>query len=216
MVDSRGAVPRGCACDGAVRRLQNPPAGAHHAGRLQVERRGIARRGARRAPPARASRMAAPRSRAAPAASPADSRRRAARASRRSCRSRSATRPPRSIACATASPRRGRGSRAVPPSISVIDDSRIGIPHCSARAAALSGSRRSSVRRRSRSTSSREYRRSRDAPGRRLRPDESAADVRIQRRAAHVQHASGFGRADPGRSGRLVGDILIVESMLTR
>ena len=51
---------------------------------------------------------------------------------------------------------RGRGSRAAVPSISVIDDSRTGMPHCSARAAALSGSRRSSVRRRSRSTSSRE------------------------------------------------------------
>ena len=39
------------------------------------------------------------------------------------------------------------------------------MPHCSARAAALSGARRSSVRRRSRSTSSREYIRARVEPG---------------------------------------------------
>ena len=39
------------------------------------------------------------------------------------------------------------------------------MPHCSARAAALSGARRSSVRRRRRSTSSREYIRSREEPG---------------------------------------------------
>ena len=87
------------------------------------------------------------------------------------------------------------------------------MPHCSVRAAALSGaaaflgSRAAAARRRRASSFARA------ATGHGLRADVAAADVCVQRGAADAQERGGFRRADPGL---LAAVILIVQSMLTQ